>query len=126
MGRHRVAAAALGASVLVLAACGGGSDGGYVEPKGPPVETLRMEAGNLFFKPKPETSPPGIIRIDLVNVQTGVHNLVLEGVPGFRVEVAGKGDEDSAKVELEPGTYTYYCSLPGHRAAGMEGTLTVR
>ena len=124
---RRVTALLLGASALTLAACGGGSSGGgYVEPKGPPVKTLRMEAGNLFFKPKTETSPAGIIRIDLVNVQTGVHNLVLEGVPGFHVEVSGKGAEDSEKVELKAGTYTYYCSLPGHRAAGMEGTLTVR
>ena len=47
-------------------------------------------------------------------------------MPGFHVEVSGKGAEDSEKVELKAGTYTYYCSLPGHRAAGMEGTLTVR
>ena len=32
----------------------------------------------------------------------------------------------SKKIDLKPGKYTFYCSIPGHRAQGMEGTLTVK
>ena len=34
-------------------------------------------------------------------------------------------EKDSGKVELAAGTYTIYCTIPGHRAAGMEATITV-
>jgi uncharacterized cupredoxin-like copper-binding protein len=46
-------------------------------------------------------------------------------VPGFQIEVAGSGDTASNKVDLKPGKYTFYCDIPGHESAGMEGTLTV-
>ena len=35
------------------------------------------------------------------------------------------GDSAAATAELDPGEYIYYCSIPGHRESGMEGTLTV-
>ena len=36
------------------------------------------------------------------------------------------GGTKSFSATLKPGTYTYYCSVPGHREAGMQGTLTVK
>ncbi len=54
------------------------------------------------------------------------HNVVFEGVDDDAIiaECAG-GETDTGSVQVEAGSYTYYCSIPGHREAGMEGELTV-
>jgi len=55
------------------------------------------------------------------------HTLVIEGAPNLRrLEVRGKGDRVTEAALFSPGTYTFYCDVPGHRQAGMEGTLTVK
>jgi plastocyanin len=119
------------ASLLAVAAvgCGGGGDddGGqrYVEPKGPAQESIDIDAKNFSFSPDAITVAPGIAEITLTSTG-GLHDLVFDGAfDGFRLEV-GTDDSDSKKLDLEAGTYTFYCSLSGHRAAGMEGTLTVK
>jgi uncharacterized cupredoxin-like copper-binding protein len=48
----------------------------------------------------------------------------IEGVSGFLLE-ANPGKSSAETIRLEPGSYTIFCSIPGHRQAGMEGTLTV-
>jgi plastocyanin len=119
------------AMTIGLSACGGGgSDGGggkaYVEPKGPSTETITVHAGNFYFKPDKITAAPGIATIELVS-DNNVHDFVFDGAyPGFQLEVSGQGSSDSKKIDLKPGKYTFYCSITGHRAAGMEGTLTVK
>lgn len=124
------AVAAVAAFAIGLAACGGGSSGGggsssYKEPSGPPVKTINIDAANLFFRPKDPVSPPGIIDVALKNVESGAHTLVFEGVPGFELQVSGDGDTDAKKIDLAKGKHVFYCTIPGHREAGMEGTLTV-
>lgn len=119
------AAVVVGALALTVAACGGGGDGGaYKEPKGPSLQTAKIEAGNLFFKPDSVKLPAGIDTIEL-DGRGGVHTLVIDGVKGFELRVDGDGDHDSLKLELKPGKYTFYCDIPGHREGGMEGTLSV-
>src|SRR3954464_2593781 len=115
---------------IALAGCGGGSSGGggsksYKEPSGAPVKTINVASANLFFTPKRPVSPPGIIEISLKNTESGAHTFVFEGVPGFELQVTGEGDTDSGKVQLSKGKHVFYCTIPGHREAGMEGTLTV-
>lgn len=119
---------AVGALALVLAACGGGggsSNSVYKEPTGPPVATLNIQSGNLYFKPNQVQAPPGIIAIRLKNVETGAHDLVIRNVAGFQIEVSGDGDTVTKKVKLAKGKYEFYCTVTGHEEAGMKGTLTV-
>jgi len=129
--KRRVGATLAAVAMTVgFAACGGGDDGGsdkaYVEPKGPSTETIEIEAKNFSFTPDKITANPGIATIELV-AENGIHDLVFDGAyPGFIVEAEGGGDAQSKKIDLKAGKYDFYCSITGHRAAGMEGTLTVK
>jgi plastocyanin len=131
--RLRRVAALLGFVVLAgvaFAACGGGGgDSGqhaYIPPNGASTETISIQAGNFYFKPNTITATPGIATIELT-AQNGIHDLVFDGAyPGFTLEADGGGGKQSQKIDLKPGKYTFYCSITGHRAAGMVGTLTVK
>ena len=62
--------------------------------------------------------------LTLDNTGSVIHNIEIEGVAGFLIE-ADAGAEDSAVVDVDPGSYVIFCSIAGHREAGMEGTLNV-
>ena len=68
----------------------------------------------------------GDVQLRYVNEGSIAHTLLIDDVDGFKLEVTANGDEDQGSVELEAGTYTLYCDVPGHREAGMEATLEVR
>jgi uncharacterized cupredoxin-like copper-binding protein len=51
------------------------------------------------------------------------HNIAIEGEG--EGEVVGQGGTSRVTATLEAGEYTFYCSVPGHQAGGMEGTLTI-
>jgi plastocyanin len=125
--RHLVQLAAIAiATMALVAACGGDGGGGssYKEPKGPAQTTLDIKGGNFFFDPKDSEAPAGVSEIKMES-EGGLHTLVFDDdkVPGFKLE-AGSGNSDELKVDLKPGEYTIYCDIPGHREAGMEGTIT--
>jgi uncharacterized cupredoxin-like copper-binding protein len=56
------------------------------------------------------------------------HNLTVEGASGEKVGATPtfQGSSKTLKLTLKPGKYKFFCSVPGHRMAGMEGTLTVQ
>lgn len=64
----------------------------------------------------------GEVEVLYVNEGNLPHTLLVDEVDDFKLSV---GDEDSGTVTLEPGTYTLYCDVAGHRAGGMEAELTV-
>lgn len=94
------------------------------EDLGEPDLVVTAGPGFKFGQPQ-ATAPPGKVVIEYVNADTQAHTFVIDGVPGFKLEVGSEGQKDKGEADLEPGTFTYFCDVPGHRQGGMEGTLTV-
>jgi plastocyanin len=99
-------------------------------PKRAAAGKLAIEAdpvGNLEFTKSKLTAKAGKVEIDFTNMSPVPHNVAIEanGKTLGETKVLTQGS-DSATVNLKPGTYTYFCTIPGHREAGMEGTLTVK
>ena len=67
--------------------------------------------------------PPGAA-LDVENAGSQVHNLYIEG-DGNTADLAGGESESLSTAGLDPGDYTVYCAIPGHREAGMETTLSI-
>ncbi|MGI8796201.1 MAG: hypothetical protein ACR2IR_06435 [Acidimicrobiia bacterium] len=104
---------------------GEGEAGGYQQPEGPPTATLEVDAlPSLKFQADEFTTPGGILEFIYVD-QGGSHTLLFdeEEFAGFQLAVP-EGPK-KGKVEIREGEYTIYCSVPGHRPAGMEATLIV-
>jgi plastocyanin len=156
MKKALAAALVLVIASLGLVACGGGSSstsseatsaesteaaGGEAEAEGGKEEAeggsagsaseVAVEAdpsGELAFTKDELTAKAGEVTVDFTNQASIPHNVAIESENGEQLgetEVVS-GGSDSTVVDLPKGTYTYYCTIPGHRQAGMEGTLVVK
>jgi plastocyanin len=86
---------------------------------------LTVEAGDLWFGPDALTiTSQGTTTITLIDVGAAVHNLSVDELGLLVVAAPGQSSQVSI-VDPKPGTYEFYCSVSGHRAAGMIGTLIV-
>lgn len=95
-------------------------------------QTLKVEAnpnGQLNYVPSKLTAKPGNVTIDFTNPQGLSHDISVEDSSGKTIgksELIAESSTSLSLSNLKSGTYHYYCSVPGHREAGMEGTLTVK
>lgn len=99
----------------------GGGGGGAV---------LKVEAdpgGNLAFTSDEASAKAGDVKIEFTNPSPIGHDVDFEDASGAIVAKTNVITESSESTsgKFEPGQYTFFCSVPGHREAGMEGTLTV-
>lgn len=115
-------AAAAGLLSISLAACAGDASGNVTENVEADVHVRGTDA--LKFEPSELEAEAGSITIALTSEGSLVHDVVIEEAGNTEV-VEARGGTKVGTVDLEAGTYTFYCSIPGHRNAGMEGTLTV-
>jgi plastocyanin len=90
--------------------------------------------GQLAYVTKAATATPGAVTVTMGNMSGVMHNIAIEAGSGGASgsgpvlgasQFTSKGTVSIA-VKLKPGTYTFFCQAPGHRAAGMYGTLTVK
>lgn len=107
---------------LGLAACGGGGE--TVAPEDVEADVVVRGTTGLKFEPNQLEAAAGTISIGLISEGSLVHDVVIEEIGDTEV-VEARGGAEVGTVDLEAGTYTFYCSIPGHREAGMEGTLEV-
>jgi plastocyanin len=126
-----------------LAACGGGDDDNEntSAATAPTTTTAPVGGGGgsmvdistppgsaLAFDQKDVSAKAGSVTIDYDNKQALQHDVKVEDSSGTELggtDLVSSGTA-TATVNLQPGTYTFFCSVPGHREGGMEGTLTVK
>ncbi|HST55433.1 MAG TPA: plastocyanin/azurin family copper-binding protein [Solirubrobacteraceae bacterium] len=84
--------------------------------------------GQLKYNTTSLTAKSGKVAIDFTNMAPESHNVTIASAAGAVVGATPtfQGSSKTLSIDLKPGTYTFYCSVPGHRAGGMEGTLTVK
>jgi plastocyanin len=89
--------------------------------------SLQIDAdptGQLAFVTDVATGTPGQITVKMANKSGTPHDIVIDGKG--KGEVVQNGGVSQFQADFAAGTYTFYCSVPGHRAAGMQGKLTVK
>lgn len=145
-----LAAVSLATGLLALAGCGSSSSNTNSSASTPttstaattsaststssgtaPTGALSLEAnreGQLKYNTSSLTANAGKVSIDFTNMSSLDHNVTIESSSG-KIEGATptfQGGSKTLTLNLKPGTYKFFCSVPGHRMAGMEGTLTVK
>ena len=103
---------------------GGGAGGG-----GGGGEALKVTAdptGQLTWEPKELTASAGQVTIELDNPSPVSHDIEISGNGVEEVSDLVADGTATVSADLQPGEYEYYCTVPGHKDAGMDGTLTVK
>jgi plastocyanin len=117
--------AALAAALLAAVACGGSSGGsGGAAPAG----ATKVTMSEFKFDPSSINVKAGKVSFFLVNAGSQGHDMVISDSSGKVLAksdlVQGGNSTDFTVSDLPAATYTIYCDVPGHRASGMQGTLT--
>jgi plastocyanin len=94
-------------------------------------QTLSLAAnpeGQLKYDKSSLSAKAGKVSIAFTNTASVPHNVTVESSSGATLGATPtfQGGSKTVTLNLKPGTYKFFCSVPGHRTAGMEGTLTVQ
>jgi plastocyanin len=108
-----------------------GQKPGAAAPPGATTTNLLISAdasGQLRFDKDALQAKAGNVRITMNNASPVPHDVSIEGPGGVSQQgkTVSKGGASEVQLALKAGTYTYFCSVDGHRQAGMQGKLTVK
>lgn len=131
---------ALAFAGFALAACGGGDDTSSTPATTPTTADTTSSGGSgatVDFEASPDSiaytqtdvsAPAGSDTISFNNPASIPHDVVIEDADGNQVAQTDTITDSTTETtaDLQAGTYTFYCSVDGHREQGMEGTLTVK
>ncbi len=120
---------------LLASAVKAPGSGAPAEEKAGKLQISANSEGQLAYATNKATASAGAVTIEMPNMSGVSHNIAIEPGTGGATP-AGKpllGNSQfvtkgtaTVTVHLKPGSYTFFCQAPGHRAAGMWGTLTVK
>src|SRR5204863_6899512 len=113
--------------VGALANVGGGGGNGPPAVEKAGIVTIPADpSGALSFVTRKASAKPGKVTISMPNKAPIKHDIGIRGPVTGQGPVVGTGGDSKFTATLKPGTYTFFCSVPGHEAAGMKGTLVVK
>jgi len=91
------------------------------------LELAALKDGTLKFDKSTLSAPAGKVTLTMANPSPLPHSIAIEGNGvDAKGKVVSTGGSSTVSADVKAGSYTYYCTVPGHRSAGMEGTLTVK
>jgi plastocyanin len=108
---------------------GGSSGSSSSSSGGGGGEQLALAApadGSIKFDKTSLSAKAGTVTINFDNPSSTPHGVAVEGNGVDKDSQTIQSGKTSLTVALKPGTYTFYCPVPGHRAQGMEGKLVVK
>lgn len=114
------------ALALTMTACSSGGDGGGDGGEATGGAVTFVGTDNTTWESTSASTSAGSNELTLECGDAVPHGLAIEGVQdGAELAACEGGGSGNATVDLEAGEYTFFCTIEGHREAGMEGTLTV-
>ena len=110
-----------------LASIGAAEAKGTAKEENGKLEIPADPGGALAYVFADAQAPAGALEVDAPNESSIDHNISVEGAGVREVgEIVKNGGVSKVDVDLQSGEYTFFCTVTGHRAAGMEGKLTVK
>ena len=121
------AAARGGKDTGALAQVGAAKAEGTAEAKNGVLTIPADPGGSIAYQFAAAEAPAGQVEIRSPNESSTDHDIAIEGNGvNEKGEVVKNGGVSQFSANLQPGDYTFFCTVPGHREGGMEGTLTVK